>query len=143
MIFRELAAGFPDEDLFFLSAPFEGFLVGVEKEVDMAAFDGAAGVFDASPAVAGDVKNGAVGEEAGVGGNGASDGAGSGGGDADFFGFAFAGSVGVDGLKAPVTFPSAANAAFAVAGEGEGHAFGGLIFGNGVAAGGGTSADED
>lgn len=143
MIFRGLASGFPDEYLFFLAAPFEGFLVGVEKEVDVAAFDGAADVFDASPAVAGNLDDGAVGEEAGVGGKGASDGAGSGGGDADFFGFAFVGSVGVDGLKAPVPFPSAATAAFAVAGECEGHAFGDLFFGYGVAAGGGTSADKE
>ena len=143
MIFQGLAAGFPNEDLFFLSAPFDGFLVGVEKEIDMVAFNGASDVFDASPAIAGNLDDCTVGKEASVGSNGASYGARSGRGDADFFGFAFVGSVGIDGLKAPVTFPSAANTAFAVAGECEGHAFRRLIYGNGIAAGSCTTANEE
>ena len=142
MIFQGLAAGFPNEDLFFLSAPFEGFLVGIEKEIDMAAFDGTSYVFNASPAIPGNLDDSAVGEEASVGSNSASDGACSGGGDADFFGFAFVGSVGIDGLKAPVPFPSATNTAFAVAGKCEGHAFGRLICWDCIAAGSGTAADQ-
>ena len=116
--------------------------MGVEEEVEVAAFDGAAGVFDAAPAVAGDVENGAVWEEAGVGGEGAFAGGGAGGGDADVFGFAFAGAVGVDGLEAPVAFPAAAVLAVAVAGESEGDAFGFLVFGDGETAGCGAAGEE-
>lgn len=116
--------------------------MGVEVEVEVAAFDGTADVFDAAPAIAGNVEEGTVGEESGVGGKGAFAGFGAGGGDADLFGFAFAGAVGIDGLEAPVAFPTAADLAVAVAGEGEGDVFGFLVFGDGEAAGSGATGEE-
>ncbi len=93
--------------------------MGGEPEVDVVAFDGATGVFASGVAVAGDVEDGAVGEVAFVDGGGAVAGLGAGGGNADFFGLAFIGAVGVDGLaKAePGAFPTAAVAAVAVAGD--------------------------
>ena len=114
----------------------------VEKEINMSAFDGTSGVFDASPAITGNLKNSTVGKETSVGSNCASNGACSRRGDPYFFWFAFAGSVGIDGLKAPVSFPSAANTAFAVAGKCEGHALRELICWDRITTGSGTAVDQ-
>ena len=126
-----------------MAAPFESFLVRVEKEIDMSAFNGTSDVFDAPPAIAGNLDDSTIWKETSVGSNSASDGTCSGGGNTDFLGFPFARSVGIYGLKAPVTFPSAANTALAVAGDCEGHAFWGLIFWNGIATGSGTAANQE
>ena len=117
--------------------------MGGEVEVDVLPFDAAADVFDAPPAVAGNIHDGAEGIVAGVGGDRPPVGFFAGGGDAYFFGFSFLGSRSKDGLEFPVAFPAATFTAFAVSGGFHFYNLRFLVAGNAVSFPGSASAECD
>ena len=113
---RLFVAGLPYFNGFPFASPFEGFAVGGKVEVDVLAFNSAPNIFDAPPAIAGNLHDSSKGIVAGVGGNGAPVGFGAGGGDAYGLRFSFVGAGGEYGLEFPVAFPTATFATTAIAG---------------------------